>query len=193
MIGRWLTNSRYFGRLTWFLRKATASSLEHRLICHVHSLRCRVLVCDAVDTASLATRFLFGKLFCVATLFDFEEKRCRKNLPLADASYSYMGAEFRIEITPIVESLDSPCDAVFAGTDWQRIPTSLVEHPNGIGVQSGAVPRDPSWPHVVDICSNDDGTFYAVAHCTEGVHFLNALKGQLETAGHSVVLNDDYY
>ena len=104
-----------------------------------------------------------------------------------------MGAEFRIEITPIVELLDSPCDAVFAGTDWQRIPTSLVEHPNGIGVQSGAVPRDPSWPHVADICANDDGTFYAVAHCTDGVHFLHALKGQLETAGHSVVLNDDYY
>jgi len=47
------------------------------------SLRCRVLVCNAADTASLATRFLFGKLFCVATLFDFGEKRCRKNLPLS--------------------------------------------------------------------------------------------------------------
>ena len=46
------------------------------------SLRCRVLVCDAVDTASLATWFLFGKLIGVATLFDFGEKRCRKNLPL---------------------------------------------------------------------------------------------------------------
>ena len=46
------------------------------------SLRCRVLVCHAADTASLATWFLFGKLFGVATLVGFGEKRCRKNLPL---------------------------------------------------------------------------------------------------------------
>ena len=48
----------------------------------IHSLRCRTLVCYAVDTASLATWFLFGKLFGVATLVGFGEKRCRKNLPL---------------------------------------------------------------------------------------------------------------
>ena len=48
----------------------------------IHSLRCRTLVCYAVDTASLATWFLFGKLFSVATLVGFGEKRCRKNLPL---------------------------------------------------------------------------------------------------------------
>ena len=70
------------------LRKATASSLESRLACRVRSLRCRVLVCHAVDTASLATWFLFGKLFCVATCFDFGEKRCRKNLPLGDLDFS---------------------------------------------------------------------------------------------------------
>ena len=48
----------------------------------IHSLRCRVLVCNAADTASLATWFLFGKLSGVATLVGFGEKRCRKNLPL---------------------------------------------------------------------------------------------------------------
>ena len=48
----------------------------------VLSLRCRFLVCNAADTASLATRFLFGKLIGVAALSDFGEKRCRKNLPL---------------------------------------------------------------------------------------------------------------
>ena len=32
----------------------------------------------------MATRFLFGKLFCVATLVGFGEKRYRKNLPLGD-------------------------------------------------------------------------------------------------------------
>ena len=52
----------------------------------IRSLRCRVLVCRAADTASLATSFLFGKLFVVATLVGFGEKRCRKNLPLHDLS-----------------------------------------------------------------------------------------------------------
>ena len=52
----------------------------------IRSLRFRVLVCHAADTASLATWFLFGKLFCVAITFGFGEKRCRKNLPLSDYS-----------------------------------------------------------------------------------------------------------
>ena len=51
------------------------------------SRRCRFLVCNAADTASLATRFLFGKLLGVATLVGFGEKRCRKNLPLGGAVY----------------------------------------------------------------------------------------------------------
>ena len=46
------------------------------------SLRCRVLVRHAADTASLATWFLFGKLFGVAMLAGFGEQRCRKNLLL---------------------------------------------------------------------------------------------------------------
>jgi hypothetical protein len=49
------------------------------------SLRCRVLVCNAADTASLATWFLFGKLIASATFIGFGEKRCRKNLPLRDS------------------------------------------------------------------------------------------------------------
>ena len=53
----------------------------------IRSLRCRVLVCNAADTASLATRFLFGKLFACATFVSFGEKRCRKNLPLGDLPY----------------------------------------------------------------------------------------------------------
>ena len=48
----------------------------------IRSLRCRVLVCHAADTASLATRILFVKLVDVAITFGFGEKRCRKNLPL---------------------------------------------------------------------------------------------------------------
>ena len=50
----------------------------------IRSLRCRDLVCHTADTASLATWPSFGKLFGVATLVGFGEKRCRKNLPLAD-------------------------------------------------------------------------------------------------------------
>ena len=50
----------------------------------IRSLRCRVLVCHAADTASLATWILFGKLYSVAITFGFGEKRCRKNLPLYD-------------------------------------------------------------------------------------------------------------
>ena len=57
----------------------------------VRSLRCRVLVCSAADTASLATRFLFGRLFCVAITFGFSEKRCRKNLPLSAPSFMLSG------------------------------------------------------------------------------------------------------
>ena len=40
----------------------------------VRSLRCRVSVCHAADTASLATWILFVKLFGVATLVTFGEK-----------------------------------------------------------------------------------------------------------------------
>ena len=50
-------------------------------------LRCRVLVRNAADTASLAARFLFGKLNGVAMTFGFGEERCRKNLPLCDSEY----------------------------------------------------------------------------------------------------------
>ena len=53
----------------------------------VRSLRCRVLVGSAVDTASLATWVLFGKLNDVATFVGFGEKRCRKNLPLGDLDF----------------------------------------------------------------------------------------------------------
>ena len=51
------------------------------------SLRCRVLVCHAADTASWATWFIFGKLIYIAMTFGFGEKRCRKNLPLCDPIY----------------------------------------------------------------------------------------------------------
>jgi len=63
-------------------RKAAASLLEHRFGLLYHSLCCCVWFATAADTTSLATGFLFGKLFCVATLVGLGEKRCRKKLPL---------------------------------------------------------------------------------------------------------------
>ena len=60
----------------------------------IRSLRCRVLACHAADTASLATCFLFGKLFCIAMTSSFGEKRCRKNLPLGDPSFPMREADF---------------------------------------------------------------------------------------------------
>ena len=104
-----------------------------------------------------------------------------------------MGAEFRLEITPPLSALDTSCDAVFAATEWQGIPTSLVDMPNGVGVQFGATPTDPSWPHVADLCCNPDGSVYAVAHCANGVQFLHALVAHLESTGHSINLDEDYY
>ena len=74
----------------------------------IRSLRCRVLVCHAADTASFATWFLFGKLFCVATLFAFGEKRCRKNLPLCDLPGIY-------GTTPLAKRTQRICDA---NIDW---------------------------------------------------------------------------
>jgi hypothetical protein len=56
--------------------------VDRRLVCQVLHFDDVFLVCHAVDTASLATWFLFGKLLGVATLVSFGEKRCRKNLPL---------------------------------------------------------------------------------------------------------------
>ena len=53
----------------------------------IRSLRCRILVCNTADTASLATCFLFGKLFRVASTSGFGEKRCRKNLSLYAAGH----------------------------------------------------------------------------------------------------------
>ncbi|WP_144058853.1 hypothetical protein [Rhodopirellula sp. SWK7] len=60
-----------------------------------------------MDTASLATWFLFGKLICIATLFDFGEKRCRKNLPL-----SGRGLPIRETIRTISNAAKQVCAAI---------------------------------------------------------------------------------
>ena len=62
--------------------RSFVSGVSFGLPCHPH--RSRVFVYYAADTASFATWVLFGKLFDVAMLVGFGEKRCRKNLPLHD-------------------------------------------------------------------------------------------------------------
>ena len=109
---------------TWFLRKATASSLEHRSVCHVQSLRCGVLVCHAVDTASLATCFLLGRLFGVATLVGFGEKRCRKNLPLCAASFLMNRREI---VSTAMDTAISQLDAILN-------PLGFVWHSDGVSL-----------------------------------------------------------
>ena len=64
--------------------KSRGFVLEASFGLQIRSLRFRVLVCHAADTAFLATRFLFGRLIGVSTFVGFGEKRCRKNLPLCD-------------------------------------------------------------------------------------------------------------
>ena len=80
-----------------------------------------------MDTASLATCFLFGKLFSVATLFDFGEKRCRKNLPLSGTSVLNCDCEQLadfVELWDDVETFDgfAPIARNY-DTELRRCPT----------------------------------------------------------------------
>ena len=74
-------------RPTWFLRKATASVVGtlFGLPCLIAPLSRVGLQCRGQPwTPPLWQRgFFLVNCFCVATLFAFGEKRCRKNLPLA--------------------------------------------------------------------------------------------------------------
>lgn len=47
-----------------------------------------VSIAEWLGPPSLVTWFLFSKILCVATLLDFGEKRCRRNLPLSVTSFS---------------------------------------------------------------------------------------------------------
>ena len=104
-----------------------------------------------------------------------------------------MGFEYRISIRPAVSKLDEFCDAVFARTEWKRISTSLVDVSDGIGVQCGEYPSDPTRIHDADLCADADGEFYAIAHCTNGIRFLTELAKQIETTGYVVNLDGNYY
>ena len=95
------------------------------LLCHL--LRCRVLVCHAADTASLAAWFLFGKLFGVAMLVGFGEKRCRKNLPLGDT---------------VVAVASTPCEDI----SWHKFFTSSTHtfQPSTLTAKNGQMAWDLS-------------------------------------------------
>ena len=65
-----------------FLRKAAASSLEHHLVCHTVRFGHDFWFATPRTPRLWQRVFFFGKLFGIATLVGFGEKRCRKNLPL---------------------------------------------------------------------------------------------------------------
>ena len=94
----------------------------------IRSLRCRVLVCHAVDTASVATRFLFGKLFCVAITFSFGEKRCRKNLPLCDLNQTMTDPWRNLRIGDRIRITHIPDDYLRPGYTFHDETRALYEH-----------------------------------------------------------------
>ena len=101
-----------------------------------------------------------------------------------------MGAEVRLHVEPPLTSLDRSCEAVFATSEFRRIPTSLLGLP-GVGVQHGDAPQDPSWPHSADLYLQPDGVVYLVAHDARGSEFMRTLVEQLRQSGHEVVVDDD--
>jgi len=102
-----------------------------------------------------------------------------------------MGFEYRLHIEPPVTDFDAACDSVFANSEWQRIPTSFLEIPTGVGVQCGATPVDPSWPHVADLYLENERVVFVVCHNNNGGLFMNALIVHLESIGHAVTVDDD--
>ena len=85
----------------------------------ISSLRCRVLVCNAADTASLATWILFGKLIGVATFVGFGKKRCRKNLPLCDLTALTMSMHIKLspKLFDLFQHCELRCNAGCCGWD----------------------------------------------------------------------------
>lgn len=102
-----------------------------------------------------------------------------------------MGYEYRLTIHPPVYDLGTICNSVFATSPWQRIPTSLLDVPNGIGVQFGETPECPSWPHVADLYPESEQQIYVVCHVSNGKKFLDALVKQLQRQQNSVTIDDD--
>ena len=101
-----------------------------------------------------------------------------------------MGIEYQIIIEPQSSHLEELCATIFAETEWKQIPTSLLDIPNGLGVQYGEEPEDPSWPHVADLYLEQNGHIYIVCHNQNGVMFLRTLAQRLESRGHKVAIRD---
>ena len=101
-----------------------------------------------------------------------------------------MGYEYRIHTEPPITNLEAACSSVFANSEWQRIPTSLVDRPDGIGVRLGSIPDDPSWPQDADLCLEQDGGVYVCCHNRNGKEFLRAFVESLEALKCKVVVDD---
>ncbi len=102
-----------------------------------------------------------------------------------------MGFEYRLHADRPLSDLDSVCDEIFATTDWQRIPTWFLEIPQGIGVQCGDTPADPSWPQVADLYLESERVIYVVAHVNNGALFMKTLVAHLESSGYCITVDDD--
>ena len=101
-----------------------------------------------------------------------------------------MGFEYRLHVDPPLADLGSACEAVFATSDWQRIPTALLEVPAAIGGQCGETPADPSWPQVADLYLESERVIFVVAHINNGGRFVHALIAHLESSGYCIAVDD---
>lgn len=102
-----------------------------------------------------------------------------------------MGYEYRLHVEPPLKDLNAACDEVFANSEWQSIPTSFCDVPEGIGVQFGSTPADPSWPHVADLYLEKERVVFIVSYNKDGGLFMERLIAQLKSTGHSVSVDDD--
>jgi hypothetical protein len=102
-----------------------------------------------------------------------------------------MGFEYRLHVDPPLTDLAAECDSVFASSEWQRIPTSYRDIPAGIGVQCGATPDNPSWPHVADLHLENGSQVFVTCHNNNGGIFMKTLIAHLKSNGYSVTVDED--
>jgi hypothetical protein len=102
-----------------------------------------------------------------------------------------MGFEYRLHVDPPLADLAAVCDSVFASSEWQRITTSYSDVPDGIGVQCGQGPDDPSWPQVADLHLENERQIFVTCHDNNGRMFLDTLIAHLQSNGHSVTIDED--
>lgn len=158
---------------------------------------CCMLVCNAVETASLATSFLFFvNLYSVATFFAFREKRCRKSLPLGyvtmTSDYPCPSCGFLVfgeppgsyEICPVCGWEDDHVQLRYPGMRGGANSGSLREYqlqalakfPADVRVTDGLA-RQADWRPLTD----DECIQPIAGHDGAGVGYFNAASEVLAT------------